>query len=205
MAYPLNQTRPGYDDQVGPHLKVSSPPLLDITSWTPSRGTQETKFHVCLTTVCPLMTANSPIVFLMFGQRKCQASKQQFNQIGLVGSYGITADVPQFSSTSFPVSTVPVFIFMESEDGHVLSKVDVGTFTYGLRRANRKQHASERAKEKKNTSGRRTHEEPCEKSVKPAVPAKVGIWHHLWLCIDRLGLVVPAIHTVNIRLNEFDG
>jgi hypothetical protein len=130
MAYPLNQAHPGYDDQSGPYLNAGSIPVVDITSWTPSCGTQDTKFQVYLTTVYPLMKANSPIVFLMFGQRKCQASKQQLNQVGDVGSYCIAADVPQFSSTGSSISTVPVVIFMESEDGDVMSKADVGTFTY---------------------------------------------------------------------------
>jgi hypothetical protein len=47
-----------------------------------------------------------------------------------VGSYCITADVPQFSSTGSSVSAVPVAIFMEIEYGEVMSTVDVGTFTY---------------------------------------------------------------------------
>jgi hypothetical protein len=76
------------------------------------------------------MTANAPTFFLMFGQRKCQASLQKLNQAGGVCSYNVTADVPQFSSTGFSASTVPVVMFMESGDGDVMSKVDVGNFTY---------------------------------------------------------------------------
>lgn len=131
MAYPPNQTRPGYDDQAGPYLNVGSTPVPEITSWTPSRGTRDTKFQVYFTTLYPLMTANSPIFFLMFGQRKCQASLQKLNQAGGVCSYNITAEVPPFSSTGFSAPTVSVVMFMESGDGgDVMSKVDVGTFTY---------------------------------------------------------------------------
>jgi len=131
MAYPPNQTRPGYDDQAGPYLNVGSTPVPEITSWTPSRGTRDTKFQVYFTTLYPLMTANSPIFFLMFGQRKCQASLQKLNQAGGVCSYNITADVPPFSSTGFSAPMVSVVMFMESGDGgDVMSKVDVGTFTY---------------------------------------------------------------------------
>jgi hypothetical protein len=77
MAYPPNQTRPGYDDQAGPYLNVGSTPVPEITSWTPSRGTRDTKFQVYFTTLYPLMTANSPIFFLMFGQRKCQPPRSR--------------------------------------------------------------------------------------------------------------------------------
>ncbi|KAN0096057.1 hypothetical protein V8E51_014862 [Hyaloscypha variabilis] len=131
MAYSSNQPRPGYDDQAGPYLNVGSTPVPDITSWTPSRGSRDTKFQVYFTTLYPLMTANSPIFYLMFGQRKCQASLQKLNQAGGVCSYNVTANVPPFSSTGFSASTVPVVMFMESGDGgDVMSKVDVGTFTF---------------------------------------------------------------------------
>jgi hypothetical protein len=130
MAYPPNQTRPGYDDQAGPYLNVGSTPVPDVTSWAPSRGTRDTKFQVYFTTLYELMTANAPIFFLMFGQRKCQASLQKLNQAGGVCSYNVTTDVPSFSATGFSASTVPVVMFMESGDGDVMSKVDVGTFTY---------------------------------------------------------------------------
>jgi hypothetical protein len=76
------------------------------------------------------MTANAPMFFLMFGQRKCQASLQKLTQSGGVCSYNVTADVPQHSVTGFSTSTVPVVMFMESGDGDVMSKVDVGTFAY---------------------------------------------------------------------------
>jgi hypothetical protein len=130
MAYPPNQTRPGYDDQAGPYLNVGSTPVPDITSCTPARGTRDTKFQVYFTTLYELMTANAPIFFLMFGQRKCQASLQKLTQAGGVCSYNVTADVPPFSATGFSASTVPVVMFMESGDGDVMSKADVGTFTY---------------------------------------------------------------------------
>jgi hypothetical protein len=130
MAYPLNQKLRGYDDHVGPYLNVGSMPVLDISSWSPSSGAEETRFDVFLTATYPLMEENSATFFFMFGQRKCQASHQKLNQAGSVRSYLITADVPQFSSTGFSVSTVPVVIFMESENGDVMSKVDVGTFKY---------------------------------------------------------------------------
>jgi hypothetical protein len=130
MAYPLNQKLPGYDDHAGPYLNVGSIPVLDIASWSPSSGAEETRFNVFLTATYPPMAENSATFFFMFGQRKCQASQQKLNQAGSVCSYLITADVPQFSSTGFSVSTVPVAIFMESEDGDVMSKVDLGTFRY---------------------------------------------------------------------------
>ncbi len=131
MPYAQNQPRPGYDDQAGPYLNVGSTPEPTITSWNPPRGNRDTKFQVCFSTLYPLMTANAPVFFVMFGQRKCQASLQKLTQAGGVCTYNVTADVPPFSSTGYSAPTVPVVMFMESGDGgDVMSKVDVGAFTY---------------------------------------------------------------------------
>ena len=130
MEYSANQTRPSYDDQAGPYLNVGSTPVPEITNYAPSSGTQDTKFHVYFTTLYELMTANTPIFFLMFGQRKCKASLRKLNQAGGVCTYSVVADVPQVSATGYPSSTVPVVLFMESGDGDIMSKVPVGDFTY---------------------------------------------------------------------------
>jgi hypothetical protein len=132
MANHANQTRGGYDEQAGPYLNKGSIPVPDITSWTPSRGTRDTIFHVYFTTLYPLLTVTAyvPTFFLMFGQRKCQASLQKLNQVGSVYAYNITAKVPEFSSTGFSASNVPVCMFMESGDGDIICKNNIGTFTY---------------------------------------------------------------------------
>ncbi|KAE8443489.1 hypothetical protein EG329_001801 [Mollisiaceae sp. DMI_Dod_QoI] len=130
MAYPSNQVRPSYDDQAGPYLNVGSTPIPEVTSFTPTRGTQNTKVYVYITSLYELMTANAPVFFLMFGNRKCQATLQKLEQQGGVCRYNVSADAPQCSATGWPSSPVPIFMFMESGDGDVIGKVDVGEFTF---------------------------------------------------------------------------
>lgn len=131
MGYAADQPRTAYDDQSGPYLSVGSTPTPEVTSYSPSRGTPGTKIFVYITTLYELITTNSPAFFLMFGQRKCPASATKAGpQGGGVCQYQITADVPDFSSTSWSSVQVPVSMFMEAGDGDVMAKVDVGHFTY---------------------------------------------------------------------------
>jgi hypothetical protein len=130
MAYPPSQTRPPYDDQAGPYLNVGSTPIPEVTSFNPSRGTKGTKLFVSITSLYELMTSNEPLFFLMFGQTKCPASLTKTSQQGGVCSYRVQADAPQFAATGWSSSQVPIFLFMESGDGDVIAKVDVGQFTY---------------------------------------------------------------------------
>lgn len=131
MAYAGDQTRASFDDQAGPYLTVGSTPTPEVTSYSPSRGAPGTKIFVYITTLYELITSDSPAFFLMFGQRKCPASIAKASpQGGGVCQYQITADAPQFTSTSWSSVQVPLFMFMETGDGDVIAKVDVGHFTY---------------------------------------------------------------------------
>jgi hypothetical protein len=129
MAYASSQARTPYDDQSGPYLNVGNQ-IPEVTSYAPTRGTGGTKIFVSITSLYELITTNSPSFFLMFGQRKCPASLAKVGQQGGVCQYSVTADVPQFATTSWSSSRVPLFMFMESGDGDVIGKVDVGEFTY---------------------------------------------------------------------------
>lgn len=131
MGYAADQPRTSYDDQAGPYLSVGSTPTPEVTSYSPSRGAPGTKMFVCITTLYELITTNSPAFSLMFGQRKCPASvAKASSQGGGVCQYQITAETPEFASTSWSSVQVPVSLFMESGDGDLIAKVDVGHFTY---------------------------------------------------------------------------
>jgi hypothetical protein len=131
MGYAADQPRTSYDDQAGPYLSVGSTPTPEVTSYSPSRGAPGTKMFVCITTLYELITTNSPAFSLMFGQRKCPASvTKASSQGGGVCQYQITAEAPEFARTSWSSVQVPVSLFMESGDGDLIAKVDVGHFTY---------------------------------------------------------------------------
>lgn len=130
MAYPSNQVRPSYDDQAGPYLNVGSTPSPQVTSFTPNRGSRDTKVYVYITSVYELMTTSAPVFVLMFGSRRCQATLQKLSQQGTECQYNVSADAPQFSATGWASSPVPISMFMESGDGDVIWKVEVGDFTF---------------------------------------------------------------------------
>lgn len=129
LGYASSNTRTTYDEPAGPYLNVGSTPIPEVTSFSPQRGSQGTTVSVYITTLYELLTSNSPTFYLVFGQQKCQASVRKMNQSGGVCSYVVTCEVPQFASTSWSSSRVPVSMFMEG-DGDVISKVDVGDFTF---------------------------------------------------------------------------
>lgn len=129
MAYPA-QSRPSFDVQSGPYLNVGSTPIPEVTSYAPSSGSAGTKICVSITSLYELMTSSTPIFFLTFGHRKCPASLARVSQHGGVCQYTVSAEVPEFSATSWSSSQVPIDLFMESGDGDVMAKVSVGHFTF---------------------------------------------------------------------------
>lgn len=130
MAYPSNQGRTSYEDQAGPYLNVGSTPIPKVTSFTPTRGSRDTRVYVYITSLYELMTASAPVFCLMFGSRKCPARLQKMDQQGGVCQYNVSADAPQFSSTGWSSSPVPITLFIESGDGDVMGQVEVGDFTF---------------------------------------------------------------------------
>ncbi|QSZ30154.1 hypothetical protein DSL72_004674 [Monilinia vaccinii-corymbosi] len=129
LGYASSNTRTAYDEQAGPYLNVGSTPIPEVTSFSPQRGSQGTLVSVYITTLYELMTSNPPTFYLVFGQQKCQASVRKMNQSGGVCNYIVACEVPQFSSANWSSSRVSVSMFMEG-DGDVISKIDVGDFTY---------------------------------------------------------------------------
>jgi hypothetical protein len=130
MVYPSHQSRPSYDEQSGPYLNVGSTPTPEITSYAPARGPEGTKMFVYITALYELMTSNSPVFFLMFGQRKCPAALTKITQQGGVCQYTVAVETPPFAHTGWSSSQVPVNMFMESGDGELINKDLVGNFTY---------------------------------------------------------------------------
>jgi hypothetical protein len=130
MAYGSNQNRPAYDEQSGPFLNVGSTPTPDVTSYSPMRGPGGTKLFVYITSLYELMTTNEPVFFLAFGHRKYPASLTRTSQQGGVCTYAVAVESPQFAATGWSSSQVPVSMYMETGDGDVIAKVEVGNFTY---------------------------------------------------------------------------
>ena len=130
MVYASNPNRPSYDEQSGPYLNVGSTPIPEVTNFAPSRGPGGTKLFVYITSLYELLTTNEPVFFLAFGQRKYRASLTRMSQQGGVCTYTVTVEAPQFATTGWPSSQVPVSMYMETGDGDVIAKVDVGNFTY---------------------------------------------------------------------------
>ncbi|TVY85433.1 hypothetical protein LSUE1_G000471 [Lachnellula suecica] len=130
MPYSSGHAQTPYDDQSGPYLHVGSTPIPEVKSFSPHVGSHDTKVYVQITALYELMTSNTPIFFLMFGQRKVEASLAKASQQGGVCQYTVAAEVPQFAVTGWSNSQVPIDMFMESGDGDVIAKVHVGKFTY---------------------------------------------------------------------------
>lgn len=130
MAYPSPHGRATFEDQSAPYLNVGSTPNLQVTSYSPTRGSGNTKIYVYITSLYELLTNSTPVFFLTFGQHKCQASISRTSQQGGVCQYTVSAEVPDFADTNSASPQVPMVMLMESGDGDVMAPKDVGTFTY---------------------------------------------------------------------------
>jgi hypothetical protein len=126
----VGQSRVPYDDQSGPYLNVGATPIPQVASYRPSRGSKGTRMDVYITSLYDLATSNLPSFFLMFGSRKCAAPLAKIDQQGGVCQYVVTTEVPAFNSTGWQSSQVPVYLLLESGDGELMGKVDVGSFNY---------------------------------------------------------------------------
>jgi hypothetical protein len=129
MEY-IGQSRVAYDDQAGPYLNVGSTPIPQITSWQPMRGSKGTQMEIYISSLYDLAMSTVPTFFLMFASQKCHASLTKLDQQGGVCQYVVTAVVPAHSSTRWESLQVPVHLLMESGEGELIGKVDVGKFQY---------------------------------------------------------------------------
>lgn len=126
MTYQDLQDHNTYPDQAGPYLNV----VPEVTSFDPPRGGAGTRFCVHVTALYELMTTDAPIFFITFGRLKCQAGVSRTGQQGGVCQYEISVVVPRFGMTAWSATTVPIVLYLESCDGDILSRLDVGDFTY---------------------------------------------------------------------------
>ena len=85
--------------------------------------------EVYISSLYDLATSNVPSFFLMFASRKCAATLSKIDQQGGVCQYVVTAEVPAFTSIGWQSSQVPVYLLIESADGELMGKVDVGAST----------------------------------------------------------------------------
>lgn len=121
---------PLQDDQSAPLLNIRPTPIREVIRYSPSSGTEGTKIEVCITSLGGLMTENMPTFFLHFGNVKCQASLTKMVEQGDACQHMLAIEAPSFASTDWTLSKVPILLSMESGDGSIMDKVDVGSFTY---------------------------------------------------------------------------
>lgn len=130
MSFPSIQGRTPYDDQSGPYLNVGSTPVPQLLSYAPTSGPWGTQVVVTITSLYELQTTNPPSFSLLFGRQKSAASFTKISQNGAVCQYQVVADVPQLAAAGWPAAQVHISMYMETGDGDVIAKVDVGEFTY---------------------------------------------------------------------------
>lgn len=131
IPYSSSQPRASYEDPTGPYLSVGSTPTPVIKTYAPQRGTGGMKMQVAISTIYELLTSSEPVFSLSFGHTKVPASFTKTNQQGSICEYSVDAEIPQFAVTGWPTVSLPVSMYMESGDGDVIAKLDVGEFTYG--------------------------------------------------------------------------
>ncbi|POS86580.1 hypothetical protein EPUL_002246 [Erysiphe pulchra] len=129
IPYSLNELRPAYHETPISYLDINSP-SPQLTSFSPSKGSEYSTIHIEFTTVYDITTTNIPGLYLTFGSCKRSASAHKIPPKTSSHSYYIAADVPSFSTTGWPSSVVPVTMTLETKDGEIASKMFIGEFEY---------------------------------------------------------------------------
>ncbi|KAK4156084.1 hypothetical protein C8A00DRAFT_12927 [Chaetomidium leptoderma] len=123
----------------GQYLASQVPPgtNINVLSCHPNSGSAGTK--VSLKATCQYdilggsMSAPAPFVSLFFGSGRCTAQVSRDSRDGNgVCTYTITAEAPQFPSTSCPsLSNVPLALLLENTNGEEMARVEnIGVFSY---------------------------------------------------------------------------
>jgi len=99
-----------------------------VKEFSPQRGRPGSSMRVNFTTLYDILTSNEPVFYIGFAGQKVQASFSRLDQQGPIGEYTLDVTIPELAG--WPSSSVPISMFMESGDGDVIAKVDVGTFVY---------------------------------------------------------------------------
>jgi hypothetical protein len=125
-----SHARASYDDTSPSYLNVGSTPTPTLISCDPTSGPPGTKIHVQISFLYDLATSTMPTFSLMFGNRRCPAELSKHDELGGVWQYIVSTTVPRMGHTEWNTAEVPLFLLMESGDGELMAKVEVGEWTY---------------------------------------------------------------------------
>jgi hypothetical protein len=139
------------------------PPIPEIKSFSPNKGSEGIKIFVCIQSIYELATLPALSFPLMFGSRRCNTVLTKTGQRGRFHQYALSADVPAFSETAWPEPQVTVFMHMEDEDGQQVGVAEVGEFTY----INGSTDATYSTSTTKNPRKRKVSMEPLEAMRSP--------------------------------------
>ncbi|RKF59613.1 putative transcriptional regulator medusa [Erysiphe neolycopersici] len=129
IPYSLNELRPAYHETPTSYLDINSP-SPQLTSFSPSKGSECSTIYIEFTTVYDITTTNIPRLYLTFGSCKRTANAHKVHSKTSTYSYYIAADVPSFSTTGWPSSIVPVTLTLETKEDAIISKIFIGEFEY---------------------------------------------------------------------------
>ncbi|KAI9770906.1 MAG: hypothetical protein M1840_002610 [Geoglossum simile] len=152
------QGRPPYDGQPSAYIDMRTPPIPEIKSFSPDKGSEGIKIYVCISSIYEIASLPSLSFPLMFGSRRCNTVLTKTGQRGRFHQYALSTDVPAFSETAWPEPQVTVFMHTEDEDGQQIGVAKVGEFTY----INSSTDASYSTSATKNPLKRKVSIEPLE-------------------------------------------
>ncbi|KAG9243093.1 hypothetical protein BJ878DRAFT_136095 [Calycina marina] len=198
MAYNANQSRSTFDDQSGPYLHVGSTPEPQVTSWSPQRGNGGDGFSVYIASLYDLSPSSSPSFYVKFGQAKCEALLTKMGQQGANCTYVVTTDIPQFTMTRWSSIEVPVQMLMETGDGDIIAKKDVGTFTFtdGSSELQQPLHEISR-KRKMSTDSTELMQSPVKRSSSQMLRPKEEYSAYNYISTDSTSPYSPYLQTAN--------
>lgn len=157
-----------YDDQEGAYLNVGSTSIPQVISYQPTSGGEGTQFQVNISALYEMGTT-LPIFSVMFNTRRCSATVRKTQQQGAVCQYLVTAEVPAHEATGWNSSSVSVYLLVENGENDLLSKVDVGNFTYDgqLQVANRQRTGLDQAVQAERSPGVEGHVRRTSNDLRP--------------------------------------
>ncbi|KAK3323093.1 hypothetical protein B0T19DRAFT_197899 [Cercophora scortea] len=133
LAFAANNAAPG--QYLAAQATASA--NINVLSCHPNVGLFGTKVSLKVTSQYELaastMTAATPYVSIVFGSERCQAQTVKGAQDNNgVCTYTITAEAPEFPSTSCPsLSNVPLTLLVEGANGEEIARAsNVGVFSY---------------------------------------------------------------------------
>jgi hypothetical protein len=105
------------------------PVVPTLLSFQPTSGMYGTKVLIKITAPYDLISVTSQ-VFFAFGSHKVPADAVRDTPDASGYGFAVSGDAPHFEDTRSPNVSVPLSLLIESPDGHTLSTIEIGTFTY---------------------------------------------------------------------------